>query len=231
MNVIKRIKLSRLGGILFLCAFYTISGCVAAASIFVLPNGERISTELDSIDTVFSSDNGWLLGGYKVEKNGNNLAFVSFIPSNDTPAAYWPLDEGYASQFFKHNNELYVMSSAGKAMKINASGLSDTDFKVKPKSILIIDEPDLIACNPRGWAKLSATNIGSCYRLDGTWDIKLSWTDIGFPPKICNGDLSVLVTTNKNRQLDIFVIDTETGALLSTRKIDKPNKGQSVCEL
>lgn len=231
MNVIKRIKLSRLVGILFWCAFYSISGCFAAASIFLLPNGERISTELDSIDIVFSSNNGWLLGGYKVEKNGNNLAFVSFIPSNGDPAAYWPLDEGYASQFFKHKNEFYVMSSAGKVMEINASGLSATDFVVKPKSILIMDEPDLIACNPRGWAKLSAMNIGSCYRLDGAWDIKLSWTDIGFPPQICNGDLNVLVTTNKNRQLEIFVIDSETGELLSTRKIDKPEKNQSICEL
>ncbi|WP_149980104.1 hypothetical protein [Pseudoalteromonas rhizosphaerae] len=230
MNVINQINKSICILSVTMSAFFLFSNNLLAASMYLLPNGNEVSIELDSVSTVFDSDNGWLLGGYKII-NGSNASYVSFIPYNKEPIKYWPLTRGYVSQFFKANNKFYVISSAGDALQIEDDGLTSTGFKVKPKSTVVAEKPYLIACHPRGWAKLSSINTGSCYRLDGTWDIELSWTQINIPPKLCNGNLKVLITTNKDQNWDVITLDTETGKTLTSKKIAKPKHEMSLCEL
>ena len=227
MNVINLISRNICTLLIFLSTCFFSSYLFASAS-HLLPNDIKVPNDLDSINTTFESNDGWFIGGYKIIDE-SNAAVVVFVPNDESAIKYWSLDTGYVSQFFKVNDSFYVLSSAGEALKIEKDRLVATSYKVKPKSTLIVEEPYLIACHPRGWAKLSSVNTGSCYRLDGVWDIDLSWTHIGIPPKLCDGNLKVLITTNKS--WSVVSIDLETGETLQSRKVAKPKSDVSLCEL
>ena len=116
-------------------------------------------------------------------------------------------------------------------MKIDITKISLADFQLKPNSLLITYEPDLIACTKIGWSKLNSSNLASCYRVDGTWDVDLYWTRMDIRPKICGNKLSVLVSTDKQRTWEVIDIDPKTGHQLSSRQVDKPDIMASICKL
>ncbi len=230
MNVIKIIS-SRTRVLLLMGIYFSASGGAIANSVFISPLGEKVDSELDSISVSLNSENGWLLGGYKEEEDGNNVPYISLVPIDGAKARYWPLTEGYASQLFEREGESYVLLSTGKTLKIESMEISLADFQFKPNSLLVTDEPELIACTKIGWAKLSSSTIASCYRVDGAWDIDVYWTRMDVPPKVCGGDLKVLVSSDRQRKWEVLVLDQKTGKQLSSKKVDKPEVAASICQL
>lgn len=221
-----RIMLPLIMGILF-----GISGNAIANIVFVSPTGEKVVSELDSVSVSLNSKNGWLLGGYKEEEDGNNKPYISLVPIDGTPDKYWPLSEGYASQFFEREGEYYVLLSTGKVLNVEHAGASEANFQFKPNSLLIRNEPELIACTKIGWAKLNSSKIANCYRVDGTWDVDVYWTRMDISPEVCDGDLKVLVSIDKRRKWEVIVLDQKTGKQLSSKIVVKPKLGASICQL
>ena len=102
MNVIKLIN-SYIQALFFsMGIFFAISGSAIANSMFISPMGEKITSELDSVNSSLKSKNSWILGGYKEMEDGNNEPYITIVPSDGTPAKYWHLNnDGYVSQLFE----------------------------------------------------------------------------------------------------------------------------------
>lgn len=211
--------------------FFTINGCVIANSDFTSPLGKKINTELDSVSVSLNSTLGWILGGYIEERDGNNLPYISLIPNNGTASKIFLLDEGYASQLFEREGKYYVLLSTGKALKINGLGLSLTEFQFKPNSLIITQEPKLVACTRVGRTKLSSSKIASCYQIDRAWDTDVYWTRMDITPDVCDGNLKVLVGVDKKQNWEVMTLSLETGKELSSKKVIKPELGAAVCQL
>lgn len=230
MNVIKLINsCSRV--LLLMGIFFSANESAIASTVFMSPLGEKINSELDSISVSLNSKNGWLLAGYKEEDDGNNVPYISLVPIDGTKARHWPLTGGYASQLFEREGESYVLLSTGKTLKIENMEISLADFQFKPNSLIVTDEPELIACTKIGWAKLSSSTIASCYRVDGTWDVDVYWTRMDVPPEVCGGKLKVLVSSDRQRKWEVIILDQKTGNQLSSKKVDKPEVAASICQL
>lgn len=232
MNVIKQISGHIRMLLLSMALLFVICGSALANSVFVSPLGSKLDTELDNVNVSLKTKIGWVLGGNKIIDNGENVSYLSIIPIDGTNAKYWPLGEGYSSKLFERRGNYYVLLSTGKALKVEYSGLSEADFQLKPNSLIVAIEPNLVACTTLGMvSKLGASKYASCYRADGAWDVDVYWTSFGVPPEVCGDNLKVLVSTNKRRNWEVIALDLQTGKQLSSKKIPKPEGGGSVCQL
>ncbi len=220
--------------LLSLGIYLVISGSAIANSVFVSPLGEKLDTELDNVNVSLNSKIGWILGGDKSIGNGKYDSYLSIIPTDGTDAKYWSIDEGYFDQLFEIKDNYYALLSTGETLQVEHTGLSETNFKLKPNSLIVAIEPNLVACNTRSLTfitKLGASKMASCYRADGAWDVDVYWTSFSVPPAVCGDNLKVLVSTNKRRNWEVIALDLQTGKQLSSKKVSKPKGSLSVCQL
>ena len=232
MNVIKQISGCSRILLLSMAIFLAINGSAIAKSVFVSPIGEKISTELDSVNVSLKSKVAWILGGHKKADNGEYEPYLGIIPINGTSTKYWPLGEADPLQIFERKGHYYALLSTGNVLKVEHAGLSEADFKFKPNSLLLAIEPEMVACTSIGFLrKLSASKMANCYRVDGTWEIDVYWTRMDVPPKVCDGNLKVLISTDRRRKWEVIVLDQKTGNILSSKKVDKPELGATICQL
>lgn len=211
--------------------FGSVNTSVKADSDFTLPLGKKIHTEFDSISNSLNSTFGSILGGYIRNKDGENIPYISLIDENDTTSKYWPISEGYISQFFEREGKYYALLSTGKALKVNKQGLSDASFEFKPNSLIIAQTPVFIACTKIGRSKLSSSKVASCYQIDGAWDADVYWTRLDIEPSICDGNLKVLVGVDQKQNWKVVTLNIETGQELSSKKVAKPKLSAPICQL
>lgn len=232
MNFIKKISrhtcvISLAVGIMSIISVNSIAG-----TVFTSSTGEKIITELDNVNVSLNSRIGWIFGGYKISDNGENLPYLSIVPTDGSATKSWPLGEGNPLQFFHKKDNDYLLLSTGKVVKVVYSGVSNSELEFKPDSLVISSEPTLIACTSIGFVrKLTASKMSSCYRVDKTWDVELYWTRMDIPPMICEGNLKVLVSTDKRRKWEVVVLDQDTGKQISSKVVGKPQGGESICNL
>ena len=232
MNFIKQISSRTCVLSLTIGIFLAVSGGAIANTVFVSPTGEKIVSELDNVNVSLNSEIGWILGGYKISDNGENESYLSIVPIDGTYAKYWSLGEGDPLQLFERKDNYYLLLSTGKALKVEYTGLSESDFQFKPNSLLLEIEPKLLACTTIGFIrKLSASKMANCYRVDGAWEVDVYWTRMDVPPEVCDGDLKVLVSTDKRRKWEVIVLDQNTGNQLSSKIVVEPKLGASICQL
>ncbi|UJF22004.1 hypothetical protein [Shewanella sp. OMA3-2] len=203
---------------------------------FELPSGAVVTTELDSVSAAgLMTKRGLLIGGYKLTDEGNNEPYVGLIPEKDAPAQYWPIKEGYVSQFFEMNDDVYVLLSTGSSLLVKSSGLIETDLTLKPNSLVIDTQPNIIACNQGNQFKAATSRLGSCYKVNNSWDIPVYWTRTDILPQVCGNEIRVLVSSEKFKKWEIISIDHETGAEVLRKAVAQPAYTPeidiSVCQL
>jgi len=232
MNDIKVINGCSRIGILLMGGLLALSGCAVANNDFVSPLGKKVSSNLDSVSVSYKSKTDWILGGYIVQSDGNNLPYISVVPIDGEQASYWPLGNADPLQIFERKGRYYVLLSTGKAVKVEHKGLSEADFKFKPNSLILSVEPKLVACTKIGFlTKRNASKMANCYSVDGSWETDVYWTRMDVAPKVCGDNLKVLVSTDNRQKWEVISLDTTNGKQLSSKKVAMPEMGASVCQL
>jgi len=231
MNVIKQISGNIRMLLLSMAMLFFICSSAFANSVFVSPLGAKLDTELDNVNVSLKTKFGWVLGGNKIIDNGENVSYLSIIPIDGTNAKYWPLGEGYSSKLFERKGNYYVLLSTGETLKIERTGLSETDFQLKPNSLIVAIEPNLVACTTLGiFVRKLSSKMASCYRADGAWDVDVYWPSYLAQPEVCGDKIKVLVRSGK-RKWQVIVLELQTGKQLTSKKVAKPKGGLSVCQL
>lgn len=225
MNVIKAISLS----IIFICSQCSYGKEIEnRKGVEVNFAGNIYKTDLSAVSISGEYSGRYLASGFK-----NNAGYISYyiveIDRESGKSHYWKLTDE-VSQFIERKGSLYGVSNDGKLLKLEGDEWKP-DFTIKPRSYVVQSDP-LIACS---WGD---DTLDPRYRLDpGCYSPDLGWKNDAFwsativEPKICHGQLKVLVSYHRKQALhwEILVMSPESGEEIGHIPTSEPTLGMDVC--
>ncbi|WP_148049771.1 hypothetical protein [Gallaecimonas pentaromativorans] len=209
------------------------SPCSAAEIHFgdygrVYINGKEYRSGLTAIYSVFSFSNRFFVSGL-IDKEGSDSYFIKEInPENGTSVSL--PQENKISQFYELKNNLYAVRDERQIIKLE-DNQRILEKEIKPRSHVIQPEP-LIACT---WGQDTLDSRHRldpvCYSPDLGWQKDVFWTTTAVEPKICHGQLKVLVSYHRKHALhwEILVMSPESGEEMGHIPTSEPTLGMDVC--
>ncbi|WP_035482585.1 hypothetical protein [Gallaecimonas xiamenensis] len=190
--------------------------------------GNVYEIELSAISISGEYSGRYLASGFK-----NNAGYISYyiveVDKGNGKSRYWKLADE-VSQFIERKGNLYAVSNGGKLLKLEGDEWKP-DFTIKPRSYVVQSDP-LIACS---WGDDTLDPRHrldpGCYSPDLGWKNDVFWSATIVEPKICHGQLKVLVSDHRKHALhwEILVMNPESGEEIGQIPTPEPRLGMDVC--
>lgn len=181
----------------------------------ILSGNNEIKLKMHNAYSGYRVDNGIYVIGFEIDKQGNNKPTLSWLKNINVEPVYWSFDN-VLQQVFEFDGHVYLLDMQGDVYKHSKSEWTKEKFNLVKKSRIIDTKNGILACYPSSFM-MSSQRSGACYMVDASWKVQVNWRDI--EPKICNGNLVVVDTQQKQMMFKKYsVLD---GKLIDTRKIFK----------
>lgn len=178
---------------------------------------KNVRTDLTGVSVGTRVSDGYVIGGFKILEDGQNLPSIAWVSDNGNKIRYWQQTES-VQQFFHYQHADYVLLADGRTARYAESEWQSEALQLKPGSIVIgvSASAALVACNPAPLMK-SDSSRGSCYVAGGRWSRDINWRSI--KPKLCGEQLHAIEFREGGWHR--ISIDTDDGHLISDMVVGK----------
>ncbi|EKE68490.1 hypothetical protein [Gallaecimonas xiamenensis] len=193
-------------------------------------NNKKYHSELTTLYSAIHFSDRFFVSGF-IDKKGNDSYFIKEInPENGTSVSWQQKNKIF--QFYALANKLYAVRDERQIIKLEDNQWV-LEKEIKPRSYVIQTEP-LIACT---WGQ---DTLDSRYRLDPVcyspdlgWQKDVFWTTTAVEPKICHGQLRVLVSYHTKHALhwEVMVMDPEDGQEIIRVPFSGTKRGLDLCSI
>ena len=217
----------------FLITCFLISSCQANTTNEVkwsedgkitVPNGKKISLEIQSAYDGLTYLDKTYIAGFKIDKDGNNFPYIVVISHDLSTINYYKFD-GIINDIFVHKNAIYANDNSGKVFSFDGKQWPETALVFPVDSFVAYSDnsAELVVCNRASLLKEGDHNNSGCYSLEKKWKYNFFWTT--HQPKVCDGKLYLIDSTADNFK----VLSLESGKALSSKAIK--NIPSDLCKL